>query len=300
MISGDLGRHRRDERGVDAAGEEGADGDVGEEVHLDGLEEELVERVRKLLLGALELVPEGVELPVALRADLAVLPDRVGGGGELLDALEERAVVGQVAERHVVPEGLEVDFAVDEAGFEDALRLRGEGDVGAARGEEDGLLAHVVAGEEEAAVRGVPDGGAEHAAQVGEAVLALFLVEVEDDLDVGARAEGVALRDELAAEVGAVVDFAVADEEDVALLVRDGLVSVGYAVDAEAPLPEGDDVVGVEAGVIRPPVRHDVRHRPDAIGVSVANKTCNATHGLDSLHRFPTADRSCGTSRRPS
>ena len=164
---------------------------------------------------------------------------------------------------------------------------------------EDGLLAHVVAGEEEAAVRGVPDGGAEHAAQVGEAVLALLLVEVEDDFDVGACAEDVALVRELAAQVGAVVDFAVADEEDVALLVGNRLVAVRHAVDAEAPLPEGDDVVGVESGVIGAPVGHDVRHRLDAIGVVSANESSNSAHvdslSIGELHSLLLAEEAVGT-----
>ena len=65
-------------------------------------------------------------------------------------------------------------------------------------------------------------------------VAALF-VEVDDDFGVGVRAEDVAARDQVASQLAVVVDLAVEDELDRAVLVGHRLVRGGAEVDDAQP-----------------------------------------------------------------
>ena len=94
-------------------------------MHLDGLEEQFFELVGNLLLGAGELVA-AAEAPVAADLGAAVVPHQRVPGGELLDALEQRVLVGNEAQRRVVPQGGQVRLGVDQPGSQDGFDLAGE------------------------------------------------------------------------------------------------------------------------------------------------------------------------------
>ena len=179
-----------------------------------------------------------------------------------------------------MPERLHVDLARDDAGREDRLGLGGEGEgaVGA-RGVEDGLLAHVVAGEEKAPLLRVPEGEAEHAAELLDALLAVLEVERKDDLGVGASLERVALRLVLRAELGVVVDLAVADEDELAGGVRERLAAAGEVVDREAALADGEAGALAHVEVVRAAVGHEVAHGADLVRAALAVESCDAAHG---------------------
>src|SRR5206468_12461461 len=89
----------------------------------------------------------------------------------------------------------------------------------------EGLDAEAVARGEEPAARPVPEREGPHAVEALDAALAPLAVGGEDHLRVGGAAEAVALRLELAPELPVVVDLAVVDELERAVLAREGLVA---------------------------------------------------------------------------
>ena len=74
---------------------------------------------------------------------------------------------------------------------------------------EQRLLAQSVAGYEQFAAAAVPDGEGEHADQVVEAALAVFLVGVHDGLGVRARGESMPQPFQFVAQLDVAIDFAV-------------------------------------------------------------------------------------------
>ena len=126
-----------------------------------------------------------------------------------------------------------------------------------------------VAREHEATARRVPDRDREHPAQpLGEAG-AVLLVEMDERLGVGVGAERVPGARELVAQLGVVVDLAVLDDDDAAVLVRDRLVAAGEVDDREAPRAERDLAVDVLAGAVGAAVDELGAHRAKRLDVGV-------------------------------
>ena len=67
---------------------------------------------------------------------------------------------------------------------------------------EERLLADAVAGDRQLPAAGVPEREGEHAVEAADAVDAVLLVEVDDDLGVALGGEAMAAGDELGAQLG--------------------------------------------------------------------------------------------------
>ena len=110
----------------------------------------------------------------------------------------------------------------------------------------------------------------------------MLLVEVDDDLGVAVGRQAVAGPQQLAAQLGVVVDLAVEDDDDRAVLVVDRLVA-GVEVDDPQPLDaEADAARHVQAARVRPAVLLGCAHADDqllldrrAVGAHLAR---DATH----------------------
>ena len=85
------------------------------------------------------------------------------------------------------------------------------------------LIAHPVPRAERLARSGIPDDEREVAVDVGEAVVAPHLVGAQDQLGVGAGAQTRAAREQLDAQFLPVVDAAIHDEHEAAIVVEEGL-----------------------------------------------------------------------------
>jgi hypothetical protein len=83
---------------------------------------------------------------------------------------------------------------------------------------------------------------------------------VDEDLGVAMGMEPVALFDEVFAELEVVVDFAVEDDLDAAVLVAEGLGAAAEVDDAEAAVAEGDGAVTVVAEAVGAAVLEGVAH----------------------------------------
>ena len=93
-----------------------------------------------------------------------------------------------------------------------------------------------------------------------DARVAPLFVGVNDGLGVGARAVAMAGGFELRPDVGVVVDLAVEDDPDRAVLVRHRLMAGRQIDDAQPPVAERRPIVDEFTGVVWPAMRDDVAH----------------------------------------
>ena len=240
-----------DGRGVDAAGEERADGDVGPHVHAHRVVEDVGDPVVQGLLLVLRHRPDRgtsggssascVSSPsttVKLRAAL-----------DPADAAVQRRRLRDVLQRQVVLQRCAVDAAGGLAAAEELeqrLLLRAEDDraVGQPGGEQR-LDAEGVAGAEDGLLLGVPDEEGEHAAQPVDDVLAPQVVAGDDRLGVALGREGRALGGQLRPQLQVVVDLAVEDDPVPA-------VGVGHRLVAVLDVDEGQPVEAEHRPVVPP------------------------------------------------
>ena len=92
---------------------------------------------------------------------------------------------------------------------------------------------------------------------------AKFLVEVNQGLGVTVGAKAMTSRHEILPKRLVVVDLAVENDPDGAVLIRDRLVAARKVDDAEAPHAETHGAFGVEALIVGPAMPDLVAHRLD-------------------------------------
>ncbi len=252
-----VGQHPRHQRRVDAAAQERADRHVGNGVREHRFAQSPLRLAQQRLVILLPLLAVR-QFPVALDAQLLVLEHERVPRRQLPDPLEQRALVGNVAERHVVKERLEVGLGRGEPRREDRLDLRGEREDAWKPGEEERLLPEPVARREQPLARRIPDREGEHSAQRLHAPVAVPLVEREEDLGIAGRPEAETIALELGAQLPVVVDLAV--EGDVDAAVGHRLLSAGKVDDAQPPVSEPDPVEEEDAGVVGTTMGDDIRH----------------------------------------
>src|SRR5207302_11261533 len=125
-----------------------------------------------------------------------------------------------------------------------------------------------VARAEEPAPRFVPERERPHAVEALHAAFAPLAVGGEDDLGVSRAAEAVALRFELAPQLSVVVDLAVVNQLERAVLARERLVSRLAQVDDREPAKaERDTLGGIGAGAVGAAVVELRRHALDRLGL---------------------------------
>ena len=188
-------RHGADDAGgVDAAGEERADRDVGDEVRLDGVAQE-----RAHLDGGFALV-DGArrflrpQIPVARDRQLAAAVTQDVAGRQLAHTVEDRLIRRRGAERQIVRQRLGRDGAAHVGMAEQRLELAAE-DQPARRGREvERLDAEAIARQHQLVALAIPHGEAEHAGQRLDDSGAALLEEMDDDLGVAGGGEAVAAR----------------------------------------------------------------------------------------------------------
>ena len=173
-------------------------------------------------------------------------------GGSLCAPLEDRARLGHVAEREVVldraagrcrarsPPCASSDFSSEPKTSVPSRQQRVV----------QRLDAEAVARQEQRLLVAVPQREREHAAEALDAVLAPRLPGVHDDLGVAARAEDVAERLQLGDQLLVVVDLAVEDDDDAAVLVEQRLLAGREVDDRQAAVAEADARLDVKAAFV--------------------------------------------------
>ncbi len=211
--------------GVDASGQECAERHVAYLPERDGLTQEIVELLEVVFLAAAVLVTRKLQIPVPERADRSLFGHEHMRRRQLRDVTIDRAGRGNVEQRQVGIDRVGTPFARHVRILEERFQLGPEDHARARQlGVVERLDAEAIACEHEPSSDRIPDRKGEHAAEFLHAQLAPFLVAVDDDLGVGFGAEAVAVRDQLRANRGEVVDLAVEDGPDGAILVAQGLI----------------------------------------------------------------------------
>src|SRR6185436_11995071 len=129
-----------------------------------------------------------------------------------------------------------------------------------------------------------------------------LFVRVHDDFGVGVRGKAVAGGFEIPAELLEVVDLAVEDDRDAAVLVVDRLMSGRDVDDAQPPHAEADPRLHERSLIVGPAVAYDLAHvadeRPRLVRVEAPfdgrrfHESCNPAHRYVSTDERRTALRS--------
>src|SRR5215467_8673570 len=101
------------------------------------------------------------------------------------------------------------------------------------------------------------------ALQVLKHVLTVILVEMNDDLGIGAGAKHVSLCFELRLLLGIIEELAIADHADLACLVEDRLTTIGDADNSKAAIAHADARRKHESIIVRATMTQSRRHVPD-------------------------------------
>ena len=260
----ELGRHDRHHGGrIDPPAQEGADGDVADEVRANRVAQEGPEPLRRVLLAGRDpgVAEAGRHLPVAARnAGAAVLDGQRVPGGELGHAFDDAERIRHVPVLEVRRQGTPIHVAAGPGVLHDRLQLGREHKSFGCLGIVERLDPQAVTRQEQRASRMVPNGKGEHSPQSFDARLAVLLVQVHEHFRVRRRREPVPLRQELGGQLPVVVDLAVEDHPDGSVLVGQRLVPGLEVDDTETPHPDAEGAVRVEAAAVGPAVREHLPH----------------------------------------
>ena len=166
---------------------------------------------------------------------------------------------------------------------EQGLGFGGEGQALAVLRHVQRLDAEPVAPDQQAAAAGVPQREVEHAVQAMHESVALGLVQMDQDLAVGAGLEARALGLQLGAQLAVVVDLAIADQPDRVVGIAQRLVAAAQVDDRQAAHRDAAGAVDVHAFVVGAAVAREVAHRRqqcrrDRPAVEV-DESVDAAHG---------------------
>ena len=260
--------HRGDDGGrVDAAREERAERHVADETQPHRFGDERLELLQILILARGIAVAGERQIPVAAHRHAAALGHQQMRRRQLEDPRVHRLRRRHVLKRKVGVERFGAPAARHVGILEQRFDLGAEGDARGGRAVIERLDAEPIADEEQPALRLVPQREGEHAAEAIDRAVAPLLVRVHDHLGVRVRAEPVAVRLELGADLGEVVDLAVEDDPDRAVLVRQRLIAGRKVDDAETTVAEADALADVEPVGVGAAVRDDARHRGEAFTI---------------------------------
>ena len=183
--------------------------------------------------------------------------------------------------------------------------LAAEAELAVALQVDERLDAEAVARREEALAPRVPQGEGPHAVEALHAVFAPLFVGVQHDLGVAARGEDVAARAQLGGEFEVVVDLAVEDQPQRAVLIAHGLMPGGTeVVDGEAAKAQGHASVVVLAFIVGAAMLQGLVHCRD-VAPRVAPARCraeddavDAAHACQSRALSPASAAHCGPAAR--
>ncbi len=226
-------------------------------------------------------------------------------GLELAQSDEPGLLSQRTTAEQVVGDGPAVGLARAGRARQESLDLGGEGQVRRGGLIEERLDAQTIARREQRALALIPDGEREHPVEAAETLLAETLIEVEQHFGVGSTDEVVAGGSEVLGELHVVVDLAVEDDPQIAIVADHGLVTRRREIDnRQPPRAKADRARDVQPRVIRSPVSEPIAHGHDhrgshrrAVG---ADDAYDAAHGVRTASRGPPitfpcpAPRTCG------
>ena len=189
------------------------------------------------------------------------------GGRELRNAVEHGVGGWDVAECAVQGRRGGAHAARLVGVGEQRLNLRREPQLAVDLGPKERLFAGAVARQHQPTVPVVPHRQAEHSFEPTHAVRAEALIQRNDRLDITRRAERITGEGILAAQLGRVVDLAVADHPDGRIGALERLVAGGQVHDGEPAGAQARALVTHDALSVGPPVGERGGHGGHAVGM---------------------------------
>src|SRR5207253_6399419 len=211
-----------------------------------------------------------------------------------------------VAQPEEIVAGLAVELRNEAASGDDGFDLAREQPLTVQLGVEQRLHAVTVAGQQQPAPGSVVNGERENAPQRLHEIGALLFVQVHEDLGVGGALEDVPPAGQGGAQVGVIIDLAVVDDLDAAVLVGHRLRPAGGEVDeCETPVDQLAILVRVAAGAVRAAMAQQLvgPSRPRGVGGQRGGvePSCQAAHYAPPATRAgprPAAAACASTSHR--
>ena len=223
-----------DQGGVQATAQIEADIDIGLKSASDRRGQSGIERLVVGLRVRIEVAGARIiQVPIRTGDRFVPFKDEQMAGRQAADIREEAARAHGAGEGDDLVEGREVDPPADKGMLQQRLDLGGEeegavtpdvverGDAGGIACQQQPVAPGVVQGQRELAVEPVEEAGP------------FLLVEMHQHLHIHLRAEAVAFAAQLFPQILVIVDFAVADQGDRAVLVMDRLVAAGEVDDGQ-------------------------------------------------------------------
>src|SRR5262245_16096275 len=185
---------------------------------------------------------------------------------QLAHPADDRVRVGDVTAAEVARQTEHVELAADARMREDGSQLGPEDQPAAELRVVERLLAHAIPRQEEDLAPFVPQPEREHAVEMPDAVLAEILPRMDDHFGVGPGLEAMPALDQRLTQLDMVVDLAVENRPDRAVLVGERLVAGLQIDDAEPPVPQSHRPAHVIAVVV---------------GAAMAQRGRHPTHDVD-------------------
>ncbi len=239
----------------------------------------------------------GGKAPVAAQAEVPLAKRGGMGGRQLGDLGEDGTLAGRIAKGEVVMEGVQIHVPGHRGMAQEGLDLGREEEHSSPVPVVERLLPEAIARQEEGGSACVPDGEGEHTAQVVQAPLAAFLVQVQDGLGIASRPEPMTSGLQTLPELLVVVDLPVEDDPEGSILVRHRLPAPRQVDDGETRHPDADGRLFVHPDIIRTAVTERQEHARKHARGSRADVPRNSTHDQTPPHPEATASRR--STRRP-
>ena len=183
LVAAHQGHHRA---GIHPSREVGAVGGVALHAQSHGVVQQSEQVPGGLLGGDVGDGLAEIQAPVRVHLDVAVFPNEVVPGEQLLDVLKGGGRGAEVFQAEIMIQGRKVELPGNPVMRQDGLDLGAEDQVPADLAPVQGLFADAVPVEQQAAALPVPQGQPEHAVSLGLVgpEVAVFLVGVDDGLGV--------------------------------------------------------------------------------------------------------------------
>ena len=255
--------------GVNAGRKEAAHLNVGNQVRLHAVGKHGLNAVGPLF-QAQALVNLVFKLIVAggLNGTRGLIPGEIAGGGQLVHALEQGELVGQVLVAQVGGNLLTHNFLHKTRVVQKALDFGTEHELAALVVVVEGLDAEDVASAKQLLGLGVPDDEGEHAAQAIQHATAPLFVAVENSLGVRMGGEHVTSGKQFLAQLLVVVDFAIEHNDLGTVFVFHRLATALQVDDGQAPMGKRHVLVDEVARAIGTAMGNAIAHElSDTLGV---------------------------------
>ena len=260
----------------DPARKESAQGHVGDHAAADGVAEQRLEALQRLLFAQLQAIGLRVggdlrRIPEARDARLASgSQDQEMAGQQLVQAAMDAVRRGNVAPPHEGAEASAVDLRRPARVRTQRLQLGAEQEQRAELAPEQRLEADPVAGQGHGAGGAVPDGEREHADEPAQGRLdPPGGASLDQDLGIRMPAEGPPRRGQLGPQLGMIVDLAIVGQHQTAAGRDHRLVTRRREIhDRKTPVRQRHPGyrVGPHAGIVGPAMAQRCRHRLGGAG----------------------------------